>query len=50
MSFYERILNYYYEQLTEEEFMEKTREWTLRYIRYKKKCERLHKEELNLKK
>lgn len=42
LSFYERILSYYYELLTEEEFMEKRREWTLRYIRYRKKYDHLH--------
>ena len=43
MSDYAKILRYYYDTLTEEEFQEKTHEWALRYIRYMK--EREEKEE-----
>ena len=43
MSDYAKILRYYYDTLTEEEFLEKTHEWALRYIRYMK--EREEKEE-----
>ena len=34
---YERVFNYYYDTLTEEEFVEKMHEWALRFIRYKEK-------------
>jgi len=43
LSDYAKILRYYYDTLTEEEFQEKTHEWALRYIRYMK--EREEKEE-----
>ena len=33
------IFNFYYDTLTEEEFLEKMHEWSLRYIRYRKRRE-----------
>ncbi|MCS3258747.1 hypothetical protein NXV10_17145 [Bacteroides thetaiotaomicron] len=39
LNYYERIFNYYYDTLTEEEFLKKMHEWSLRYIRYRKKQE-----------
>ena len=39
LNYYERIFNYYYDTLTEEEFLKKMHEWSLRYIRYRKRQE-----------
>lgn len=39
LSDYAKILRYYYDTLTEEEFLEKTHECALRYIRYMKERE-----------
>lgn len=36
LRYYVGILDYYSDALTEEEFLEKVREWTLMYLRYKK--------------
>ena len=37
LHYYESILNFYCDSLTEEELLEKIREWTLRYLWYRKK-------------
>ena len=50
MSFYERILDYYYDKLTEEEFIEKAHEWVLRFIRHKKEGGCLHEKDRQLRK
>ena len=39
LHYYESILNFYCDSLTEEELLEKIREWTLRYLWYRKKRE-----------
>ena len=39
LHYYESNLNFYSDSLTEEELLEKIREWTLRYLWYRKKRE-----------
>ena len=39
LHYYESILNFYCDSLTEEELLEKIREWTLGYLWYRKKRE-----------
>lgn len=39
LHYYESILNFYCDSLTEEELLEKIREWTLRYLWYRKKLD-----------
>ena len=39
LHYYESILNFYCDSPTEEELLEKIREWTLRYLWYRKKRE-----------
>ena len=39
LHYYESILNFDCDSLTEEELLEKIREWTLRYLWYRKKRE-----------
>ena len=39
LHYYESILNFYCDSLTEEELLEKIHEWTLRYLWYRKKRE-----------
>ena len=39
LHYYESILNFYCDSLTEEELLEKIREWTLRYLWYRQKRE-----------
>jgi len=37
LKYYEGILDYYCDTLTEEEILEKMEEWVLMYLRYRKK-------------